>query len=438
MITIIKKLQQNNFGDKIRLENILIDLEEGLPLDDETKSYLKTLYEQYKAQRHTQQESLPRPVIECSEHTQSSTKNKTDSSITQADPNISEITNLAKKLKTMNVGESWRLDYVINTLERGDPLFPSDLVYVQDLASKYFNIDARMPQNKKPKTTKSNTELHAKKQKPTTRIPRPTFNIFAPPMFVDIAILAARLGISFVFIWAGLAKITNPYVTLTMIEDLSLGLTLTAENITMFGFVEIASAAMVLAGIATRIGAAIHLTILVAVQVLFGFSYQAGPSVWKDPALIGVAALLAVCGSGKFGLDKLLETVKQQKQEKQTLPKPATNTNFLGSESLFEKEIHETTDISEMGNLVKEIKQESTIIHSVPAAERTKSHDFDKPQLYKTNGGNDLEARLDAKIVEIERLKHTLETVLDDLKALRRSSNLVSTQHDSLSRSSHK
>lgn len=436
MITIIKKLQQNNFGDKIRLENILIDLEEGLPLDDETKSYLRTLYEQYKAQRHTQQESLPRPVIEYSEHTQSSTKNKADPSITQADLSISEITNLAKKLKTMNVGESWRLDYVINTLERGDPLFPSDLAYVQDLASKYFGIDAKMSQNKKPKTT-SNTELHAKKQKPTMRIPRPTFNIFAPPMFVNSAILAARLGISFVFIWAGLVKITNPYATLTMIEDLSLGLTLTAENITMFGFVEIASAAMVLAGIATRIGAAIHLAILVAIQVLFGFSYQVGPSVWKDPALIGIAALLVVCGSGRFGLDKLLETAKQQKQEKQTLPKPATNTNFLGGESLFEREIHETTDI-EMGNLVREIKQESAIIHSVPAAERTKSHDFDKPQLYKTDGGNDLEARLDAKIVEIERLKHTLDTVLDDLKDLRRSSNLVSTQHDSLSRSSHK
>ncbi|MEW6043259.1 MAG: DoxX family protein [Thermoproteota archaeon] len=439
MITIIKKLQQNNLGDRSRLENMLIDLEEGLPLNNEAKLYLKTLYEQYKAQRHApQQAQQPKtePAVEYLDQAENSTLNKANSGMISADLNISEIVNFAKRLKTMNVGESWRLDYVINTLERGDPLFPSDLAYVQDLILKYFNINARMPTNQKSKTTKNNTKPQDKRQKSTMgRIQnfKSIFNILSPPAFVNSALLAARLGIAFVFIWAGLDKITNPFVTLTMIEDLSLGLTLTAENITMFGFVEIASAAMVLAGIATRIGAAIHLAILIAVQVLFGFTYQVGPSVWKDPALIGIASLLIVCGSGRFGVDELLKKIakKEQKESKQpNLPK---------NEYLFERKIHEnTSDISEMGNLVREIKQESTIIRNVPVSERTKSHDSDKQLYNKADERNDLESRLEAKIIEIEQLKHNLEAVLDDLKDLRQNPNLVSAQHDSLSQSGHK
>jgi len=39
---------------------------------------------------------------------------------------------------------------------------------------------------------------------------------------------------------------------------------------------------------------------------MFGLDFTQGPGIWKDPALIGVAIMLVLNGSGKFGIDYLI------------------------------------------------------------------------------------------------------------------------------------
>jgi len=48
-------------------------------------------------------------------------------------------------------------------------------------------------------------------------------------------------------------------------------------------------------------------------QVMFGFDFTAGPAIWKDPTLLGVAILLLLYGSGKFSLDYRISKSKDIK-----------------------------------------------------------------------------------------------------------------------------
>ena len=64
--------------------------------------------------------------------------------------------------------------------------------------------------------------------------------------------------------------------------------------------------AFVLIGFLTRPAAIFQVIILVGAMVMFGFEFTTGPSIWKDPAILGVAVGLSIYGSGKFGLDTLI------------------------------------------------------------------------------------------------------------------------------------
>lgn len=493
-ISIIRKLQQNNLGDKTRLENMLIDLEEGLPLDADAKTYLKSLYEQYKAQRRTHTASPPAQIRQDS----STEPRKSEESKIE----VLEIIQYAKKLRAMNIGESWRLDYVINTLERGDPLFSSDMEYIQSMIARHFNVGTDNAIHQQTQHIRYVQPQTGKKDAVKKKIPdiKSVLTWHAPPKFIDGALLTTRLGLAFIFIWAGMGKIANPISTLDMIDDLGLNLTASADTVTMFGMLEIIAAVMVLTGAATRIGAAMHLGILVWAQSIFGFSYVVGPSLWKDVAIIGAAILLIICGSGKFGIDGILKSNKTVKSKesispeinhnvyhestdvsqrhqnidnqntskfgffakrtskygnsqikddkffvKQNLEKervdsekilfsntqsrPANspaheyksseyNYNVLDKEHTYNNvECDRITDTIEMSSLIKEIKQEKTDMHRTSRYESTKDSSL-RPAIRDTS--ESIQARLDAKILEIKRLKDSLNAILDDLMVIKK------------------
>ncbi len=48
---------------------------------------------------------------------------------------------------------------------------------------------------------------------------------------------------------------------------------------------------------------------------MFGLDFTQGPGIWKDPALIGVAIMLVLNGSGKFGIDYLISKKLNRKKE---------------------------------------------------------------------------------------------------------------------------
>lgn len=119
-----------------------------------------------------------------------------------------------------------------------------------------------------------------------------------------ISALAIRIGIAFGFLWAGFGKVTNPEMVSQMLQQM-VGLDPSmATNMTlMIGSAELLSGILVLIGLLTRPAAIFQIIILIGSMVMFGFDFTAGPAIWKDPALLGVAIMLLLSGSGKFGLD---------------------------------------------------------------------------------------------------------------------------------------
>jgi len=128
-----------------------------------------------------------------------------------------------------------------------------------------------------------------------------------------LSALAIRIGIAFGFLWAGFGKVTNPEMVSQMLQQMA-GLDPSmATNMTlMIGSAELLSGILVLIGLLTRPAAIFQIIILIGSMVMFGFDFTAGPAIWKDPALLGVAIMLLLSGSGKFGLDYRISKTKQE------------------------------------------------------------------------------------------------------------------------------
>lgn len=128
-----------------------------------------------------------------------------------------------------------------------------------------------------------------------------------------ISALAIRIGIAFGFLWAGFGKVTNPEMVSQMLQQM-VGLDPSmATNMTlMIGSAELLSGILVLIGLLTRPAAIFQIIILIGSMVMFGFDFTAGPAIWKDPALLGVAIMLLLYGSGKFGLDYRISKTKHE------------------------------------------------------------------------------------------------------------------------------
>ena len=53
VIRLIEKLEQSNLGNHEKLEDIKLELQEGIPLSLQKKEYLKELIEKLKEEKHT-------------------------------------------------------------------------------------------------------------------------------------------------------------------------------------------------------------------------------------------------------------------------------------------------------------------------------------------------------------------------------------------------
>ncbi len=118
---------------------------------------------------------------------------------------------------------------------------------------------------------------------------------------LDASLLLVRIGLAFVFVFAGAAKLMNPM----MAEMLGLpgGL---------FGIIavlEILSAIGILLGLLTRPSAVFQIVILLgAIFVVAGgnIGNPQLPGVWKDPGLLTISVFLLLYGPGRFSVDAWL------------------------------------------------------------------------------------------------------------------------------------
>jgi len=128
--------------------------------------------------------------------------------------------------------------------------------------------------------------------------------------FINIGLLAVRLGMGIVFFWAGLDKVIDPQGFGIFLQNLAGIDSIVAPNMSLLiGGLEILSAVLIWIGFITRIAAGYQLVVLVGAQFMFGFDFTSGPAIWKDPALVGIAIMLLLYGSGKFSLDHRISKI---------------------------------------------------------------------------------------------------------------------------------
>ncbi len=132
-------------------------------------------------------------------------------------------------------------------------------------------------------------------------------NIFQTPPsknLINVGLLAVRLGLGAGFLWAGMNKVSDPEGFGMMLQNMAGIDPMMAPNMALLiGSLEILSGVLIWIGLITRIAAAYQLVVLIGALFMFGFDFTMGPGIWKDPALIGIAIMLLLYGSGKFGLD---------------------------------------------------------------------------------------------------------------------------------------
>jgi len=132
---------------------------------------------------------------------------------------------------------------------------------------------------------------------------------------INVGLLAVRLGLGAGFLWAGINKVSDPAAFGMMLQNMAGIDPMMAPNMALLiGSLEILSGILIWIGLITRIAAAYQLVVLMGSLFMFGFDFTMGPAIWKDPALIGIAIMLLLYGSGKFGLDYRISKSKDEVQ----------------------------------------------------------------------------------------------------------------------------
>ncbi len=144
---------------------------------------------------------------------------------------------------------------------------------------------------------------------------RALFQTLPSKNLINVGLLALRLGIGAGFLWAGINKVADPAAFGMMLQNMAgIDPTMAPSMALLIGSLEILSGVLLWIGLITRIAAAFQLVVLVGAQFMFGFDFTMGPAIWKDPALIGIAIMLLLYGSGKFGLDHRISKSKDEVQ----------------------------------------------------------------------------------------------------------------------------
>jgi len=132
---------------------------------------------------------------------------------------------------------------------------------------------------------------------------------------INVGILVVRLGIGTAFLWAGINKVIDPQGFGQMLQGMAgIDPTISTSMALMIGIFEVLAGILVSTGLITRLAVLFQIVILMGAQVMFGFDFTAGPAIWKDPTLLGVAILLLLYGSGKFSLDNLISKSKEKER----------------------------------------------------------------------------------------------------------------------------
>ena len=212
-----------------------------------------------------------------------------------------------KRLLDIKVGDSGRLNHILETMEKGKTLYRSDQKYLSNLISHYLGITAENQQHQGNVLSELVQSHIPGNISANCRSMLSTFFNMKTTKFSNASFFLARFGLAFVFAWQGYSMFTNPQQiadVLSQVAGITSGFAL---NVTMaVGAIEAIGGVLLLAGFLTRLVTFTQIILLIATGIVFGMDFVNGPSLWKDVGLLGLALMLFMLGSGKWSLDYLI------------------------------------------------------------------------------------------------------------------------------------
>lgn len=212
------------------------------------------------------------------------------------------------KLLHMDVGDQGRLQYIQESLMKNSKLFKSDKNYLENLTKKYLEIITDSENSDNDEVLKLKKKIHdleqnceCKSQK--TEMLKSVFST-SRQNIADLGVLFARFGIGFSFLWAGFGKVSDPNGFAQMLQGMiGISSEMAPMMASLIGGLELIAGAFFVLGLLTRFSSIFAIIILMGSLAMFGLDFGSGPAIWKDPSILGLAFLLMLYGSGKFGVD---------------------------------------------------------------------------------------------------------------------------------------
>ena len=219
---------------------------------------------------------------------------------------ISEET--VQRLLDLKVGDTGRLEFIMETLEKNKSLYKSDQKYLTNLISKYMGVAVEINQQSENMLLAEavNSNFPKKFSINYKSILSSFFNMQSR-QFSNPAFFLARFGLAFVFAWSGYFKFVNPQImaeSLSQAAGTTIGFSL--NLVSAVGAIEAIGGVLLLVGFLTRLVTLTQIIILIGGGIVVGLDFVNGSTLWKDVGLLGFTMMLFVLGSGKWSLDYLI------------------------------------------------------------------------------------------------------------------------------------
>ena len=213
-----------------------------------------------------------------------------------------------QRLLDLQVGDSGRLVYIMETLSKNKPLYKSDQKYLTNLISKYIGVSVEKTHQSQNNllTEIVNSHLPEKISINYKAILSSFFNMQSSK-FSNLAFFLARFGLAFVFAWSGYSMFTNPQIVAEALSQATgTSLSFALDVTVAVGAIEAIGGILLLVGFLTRLVTFTQIIVLIGGAIVFGLDFVNGPTLWKDVGLLGLAIMVLVLGSGKWSLDYLI------------------------------------------------------------------------------------------------------------------------------------
>ena len=217
----------------------------------------------------------------------------------------------------LGIGESGRLEHIKETLENQKDLYVSDKKYLEKLIGNY--LDEKTENNSESKIRKSQkiSNIYQSTKQDVRTFQNKTFTKFNSlimgifnsenKLFSNLGRFLGRLGLAFVFTWAGMGKLSGSISLEEMIVNMTgMNSIFVHNSIIAIGYIEIIGGFFIIIGFLTRLASLVQSIILIGGGLLFSLDFTSEYAIWKDVGLLALSLFFFLSGAGRWSIDYLI------------------------------------------------------------------------------------------------------------------------------------